>query len=420
MRKKILVVGPMLSRSGYGEQTRFALRALRTKEAYLEIFLENIAWGKTGHIAEDTEFRRWMDTQLLRTAIYKQQNRPFDISLQVTIPNEWNRLAPVNIGYTAGIETTKVAPVWLANGNDMDKIIVVSNHSKHVYETTTAATAEAEEVNTGKKTPNYACTTPIEVVNYAVRHVDPEPIKGLELDYDFNLLTVAQWGPRKNLTNTIKWFVEEFKEEEVGLVIKTNLMKDSMFDRELTAHSLRGLLQPHADRKCKVYLLHGSLSDGNMAYLYQHKKIKGMVSLSHGEGFGLPLFEAASCGLPLITTNWSGQSDFINMPNKKGRVRPHVCNVKYHLQPVQKEAVWPGVVQKDSMWAFPIESSAKDAMRNLYKNYPRCKSTAKRLEKWINKNFSEEQLYQEFVDLIYKQDPAETEWLEKLSMMESL
>ena len=33
----------------------------------------------------------------------------FDISVQVTIPNEWKNIAPLNIGYTAGIETTKVA-----------------------------------------------------------------------------------------------------------------------------------------------------------------------------------------------------------------------------------------------------------------------------------------------------------------------
>ena len=43
------------------------------------------------------------------------------------------RYAQFNIGYTAGIETDRVAPQWLQKGNDMDKILVVSNHAKNTY-----------------------------------------------------------------------------------------------------------------------------------------------------------------------------------------------------------------------------------------------------------------------------------------------
>jgi hypothetical protein len=66
-----------------------------------------------------------------------QQVGYFDISLQVTVPNEFEKIAPVNVGYTAGIETTKVSPQWIAKSNEtVDKIIVVSNHSKKVFEQT--------------------------------------------------------------------------------------------------------------------------------------------------------------------------------------------------------------------------------------------------------------------------------------------
>ena len=61
----------------------------------------------------------------------QQQNDPFDISLQITIPNEWERMAPVNIGVTAGIESTKIAPAWVEKSLQMDKIIVTSNHAKY-------------------------------------------------------------------------------------------------------------------------------------------------------------------------------------------------------------------------------------------------------------------------------------------------
>jgi len=234
-----------------------------------------------------------------------------------------------------------------------------------------------------------------------------EPLENFELDYDFNFITLAQWGPRKNFDNTVKWFIEEFKDEEVGLIVKTNIAKDSHIDRLHTENKLRALVEGYKDRKCKIYLLHGTLSEGHMTTLYTHDKIKAMVCLSHGEGYGLPLFEAAYNGMPLIAINWSGQSDFLNAPNKQGKIRPLISKVQYHLQPVQKEAVWNGVIQEDSMWAFPTESSSKSAMRDVYKNYNRFKSQAERLQKWINKNFTEEEMYSAFVDSIYPREQRE-------------
>ena len=111
MKKKIYVKAPVLSQSGYGEQARFALRALRSREDLFEIYVQPIPWGQTGWVWEDSEFRRWLDKRIEETTKLAQQNLlTADISLQVTIPNEFQIICPVNIGYTAGIETTKVAP----------------------------------------------------------------------------------------------------------------------------------------------------------------------------------------------------------------------------------------------------------------------------------------------------------------------
>lgn len=143
MKKKILVRGPVLSQSGYGEQARFALRALKSREDLFDIFIQAIPWGKTGWIWEQDEFREWMDEKIRITQILiSQKQLAPDISLQITIPNEWQKMCPVNIGYTAGIETTMVAPVWLEKGNQMDKILVVSNHAKTTYEKTIAQAQE--------------------------------------------------------------------------------------------------------------------------------------------------------------------------------------------------------------------------------------------------------------------------------------
>ena len=85
--KTILVRGPALSRSGYGEQTRFALRALRAYQGRFNILLQNISWGKTGWITDQGEERDWLDHLLEKTLHHSEQKLPIDISLQVKIPN---------------------------------------------------------------------------------------------------------------------------------------------------------------------------------------------------------------------------------------------------------------------------------------------------------------------------------------------
>ena len=201
MRKTIILRGPLLTRSGYGEQARFALRSLRSREDLFDIYIHPLEWGQTSWLNESNEERAWIDAVIEKTISHVQGGGSFDYSLQVTIPNEWENIATQNIGYTAGMETTKVAHEWLELGNALDKIIVVSSHSKNVYE---KSEYEAIIENTGEKTL-LRNTTPIEAVNYPVKTYEQiEAIDLSQITTTYNLVCVAQFGPRKNLENTVK------------------------------------------------------------------------------------------------------------------------------------------------------------------------------------------------------------------------
>ena len=186
--KKILIKGPVLSQSGYGEQARFALRSMRTMESagQCEIYIIPTAWGQTSWINGVTEERTYIDQAIAKTHVYTQQGGQFDASIQVGIPNEWQRLAPINIGYTAGIETTKVSPLWLQKANEMDKIIVVSEHSRDVFKNTMYQGRHPET----NLVTSLSTNTPISVVNYPVKNPGKKTIK-LDLHYKFNYLAVA-------------------------------------------------------------------------------------------------------------------------------------------------------------------------------------------------------------------------------------
>ena len=413
MQKKILLKGPLLTRSGYGEQARYALRCLRSRPELFDIYIQPLTWGSTSWLGELNEEREWIDSKIEKTMSFIQQGGQFDMSLQVTIPNEWEPLAEVNVGYTAGMETTQIAHQWIEKSNMMDRIIVISNHSKDTFNNTVY---QGVEERTGQQI-ELRNTTPITAINYPAKVYDSLPELDLELDYDFNFITVAQFGPRKNIENTIRWFVEEFENEEVGLIVKTNMAKNCYMDREHVYNNIRNLIsQYNADRKCKVYMLHGDMTDEEMHSLYVNPKINAMLALTHGEGFGLPLFEAAYSGLPVICAGWSGQLDFLVDEQGKN----HFYDVGFDLNQIPPEVVWEGVVIKESAWAYPREESAKSQMRKCYDDLtgPDAEKIKKEYADYateIHERFHQDKMYEQFVQTTYGEKIDLDSWLEELS-----
>ena len=397
--KKVLVRGPVLTQSGYGEHTRLVLRSLRSREEELDLYLISTSWGATNWIFDDDEERAWLDSLIQKTGMLMQQKQmpQPDVSIQVTIPLEWEKLAPINIGVTAGIETTKLAGEWIEKCNLMDKIIVPSEFARYAFDNTSY---DAQNQQTGEVIKGFKNETPIEVIPYPTKETEVDPDFSLDLTTDFNFLAVAQWGPRKNLENLIRWFIEEnFDRENVGLILKTNKAKNCEIDREFCVRNLEPLLnhEDYKDRKCKVYLLHGYMTEEEMAALYRHEGVKAFITTTHGEGFGLPLFDAAQAGLPIIAPAWSGHTDFLTMPiDGKNKFIPQ--KVDYDMRPIQKEAVWDKVLVADSMWCYPKEGSFKMKMRSVMEHHNANKKKADKLAKWLQEEWpNEEGVFEQFL-----------------------
>ena len=236
--RKVLLESPILTQSGYGEHSRFVYRSLMNRDD-IDLFVHPLGWGTTGWLTNDDEERRSIDALIEKTTAYTVQsaNEPhYDTHIHVGIPGEFVKKAPHAVHITAGIETTKISSSWLEKTFQMNKIIVPSNHAKWAFENTT------HEVENEGKRFGITCKAPIEVIPYPVKLTEPDKNFNIELDYDFNFLSVALWGPRKNMENMISWFVEEFKEDEVGLVLKTSCAKGSIIDRRMTEVRLQNVL----------------------------------------------------------------------------------------------------------------------------------------------------------------------------------
>lgn len=387
---KVLVEGPALTRSGYGVHARLVLESLKQREDLFDIYVNPLRWGSTGWLLDSDPFLGWIHEKVTSFQSIEEGKHNFDVHIHVGIPNEFERKAPYAVCVTAGIEATKVSPSWIKKSYDMDKIIVPSNFSKWVFENTFFDGQNQET----KEPVRVGCGTPVEVVSYPVREISPKQSIDLDLKDDFNFLCVAQWGIRKNLENTIKWFLDEFRDDEVGLVVKTNFSKNSTPDKEDCILKLQYLTEEaKGDSKCSVYLLHGEMADSEIDAIYNHPKIKAMLSATHGEGFGLPLFEAAYNALPVIAPGWSGHMDFLYAPvrdkkTKKVKNKPLFAKIDYSLKQIQKEAVWNDILIQDAMWCYPSERDFKMKMRKVYSQNGMYQSWANSLAEHLKVSLS--------------------------------
>jgi glycosyltransferase involved in cell wall biosynthesis len=368
---KVLLRAPVLSQSGYGEHARFILRSLQQTPG-ITPYVINTAWGQTSWTWENSEERSWFDERLVDTIGYMNEDtkgNKFDLSIQVGLPIEWGRLAPKNIGVTAGIETDKVLDSWDTSANDMDAIIVPSEHSKSGF---------SEE--TQKK---------ISVISFSAvsREADLNVDDKLDstIDTKFNFLTVAQLSPRKNIDTSLLAFLEEFQNhEDVGYVLKINIRNNSLTDRGYVKESIDMLLENYPDRKCKVYVIHGNMTDAQMASLYSNGHISAYVSAAHGEGFGLPIFEAVKAGKPIIAPSWSGYTDFTTIKNKTQLVQ-----VEYELREVKGRENWEGVLDPESKWAYVKLDDLRAKMKEVYLNVDKYNKQAKKLQKHVSEKYTE-------------------------------
>ena len=360
----ILYRGPVETRSGYGAHARDILFALREMNLF-DIVIDSCGWGSTPMTAleEGNEFHTWIKQHI----VTQLQGLP-DIYIQVTVPNEFRRFGKFNIGITAGIETT-IAPVeWINGCNTMDLIITTSTFSRDVL---LSSVYNENEKNTGKLVKQHRIEKPVKVLfegaDLNIYNDTPKGTLDLNIEEDFAFLFVGHWlkgnlgQDRKDIGMLIKTFAETFKDDEVkpALVLKTSSAAFSIRERETFVAKIKDLVKD-VENAPSIYLLFGELSDDEMNNLYNHPKIKAMVSITKGEGFGRPLLEFSLSGKPVIASNWSGHKDFLPV-DKAILVGGTLTDVH--------ESAQDNFIIKGSKWFTANYNELADVLKLVIKDY---------------------------------------------------
>ena len=389
MKKVMLICAPVSSRSGYGDHARDLVRAFLKLDKF-NVKILDVNWGQTPRDALDDELDKNIIDSILSEP--KMNNQP-DVYVDIRIPNEFQTYGKVNIGITAGIETTAVSDKWIESCNKMDLVIVPSEHSKDGFVSALYEKMQLLPDGQQQKIGEMKLEKPIETLFEGVDNDIFKPLDDSSLDLvddikeDFAFLHVGMWGKggygedRKDIAKLVN---ESFanKKEQPALILKTAGATFSIIDREECLRKINVIKSqfPKDWNLPNVYLLHGSLSTEEMNKLYNHPKVKAFVSLTHGEGFGRPLLEASMVGLPVICSAWSGQLDFLSQTDS--------LLLGGEMVKVPKSQHWKDIIIPESQWFNVNETQAYKAMNYCFTNYDEVKEKALNLMKTNRDKFT--------------------------------
>ncbi len=396
MKRRLLFVGPVLTASGYGVHARQLLDAINKSDEF-DLTVESLRWG-------DTPFLQDEGLGWIRDLVARPIHKSPEIVVQVSIPNEFKRRAPLMIGVTAGIEVDRVSPQWIEKCNsEVDIVVVPSEHSRSAF------MVEYQAEDGSKLRLEKPLFVVPEGVDTSVFYDDGMMLPSSILDElkvpqkNFIFVGLGLDKPhgkdRKNIGKLVEWFSRAFAgNENVGLILKAAIVNGSMIDFEVFKKRVKEI---KASTGCgefpKIFVVHGRLEERQMAAMYNDARVIAAVSLTHGEGFGLPLIEAAACGLPVVATDWSGHLDFLTKSGKKLFVP-----IEYDLAEIPQEVVWPGVIEPGTRWANPREADVVSKLQKMVLSSTTPRNWASDLRANIHKKYSLEATGLNFMALVIR------------------
>jgi glycosyltransferase involved in cell wall biosynthesis len=310
---------------------------------------------------------------VVRNTIYRLSKREIPKNGDVVTvihrdPGRYNNFMPMNpVEYVIGrsmYETDRIPSDWLSNCNSwkIDKIWVPTEFNRKTFSdsgvNSTKLDVIPELVDTDHFNP---------AIHSALYSITQE-------EGPFKFLSVMKWEPRKAWDVLLRAYFDEFRGDDNSKVVlyfmsRLDTTAKELYDKFVEDYIKEKELEDNESLP-KVILLNTMFPETKLPSLY--KSVDCLVVPSHGEGWGLPLVEAMAMSLPVIATNWSGPTAFMNADNS------FLVSVS-------------GLESATTMghqWATPDLSSLKSQMRLVFKDSNEVAKRSKQARKDIVEKFS--------------------------------
>ena len=407
MKPVFVISCPIDTYSGYGARSRDIVKAIIKTDKY-DVKILPQRWGATPWGFIEDHKNEWGFLQLHILTEPKLTQQP-EIWAQITIPNEFTPVGKYNIGITAGIETTAVKGEWVEGCNRMNLVITSSEFAKKTFESMNYEVKNKQ----GQTQGVLKLTTPIEVIFEGAntdlyKVIEQNQIKTINLDSikeSFAYLFVGHWTQgdfgedRKNVSLLVKAFYETFKNKKnkPALILKTSGAGSSYMDRDTILKKINQIKKSVNSKDLpSIYLLHGDFSDSEVNELYNHSKVKAMVSLTKGEGFGRPLLEFSLTKKPIIASGWSAHAEFLSPE--------FTVALKGEVKPVGPSAVNDWVI-KESQWFNVDYGQVGHYLKDVFENYKKYTDGAKRQAYKSKNEFSWDKMFEKVDQVLTERIP---------------
>jgi glycosyltransferase involved in cell wall biosynthesis len=342
---KILYISPYLGFSGYSAAARGYVRALYNQD--VDVVLRNIKYDD----GQEYQLEDW-DRKL-----FTRSSNDIDVIIQHITPNEMAMEVQPGVKNIACVatETTRVSKEWVEPLNKMDAVITFCDMAVDCFK------------NSGVTVPVYKVPHTFDISKYETRY---EPFNTVEVDARFSgkdkLLTfynIAQWSNKKAVDLALRAYYREFQnDEDVVFYLKGYIGQMSRVNEEKqlvdVVNSIKG--------RCKlpnyppIYLMTDILSEEEMSRVHATGDV--FVNTSHGEAWGIPIFDAAAFGNAIITHTWGGPGEFLN--------DDEIYKVDHVVEPVYDvQHPFPYMYTGLEDWSTPTIQGIRSAMRQAYEDH---------------------------------------------------
>eukprot|EP01112_Ceratiomyxa_fruticulosa_P022297 TRINITY_DN8118_c0_g1_i1.p1 TRINITY_DN8118_c0_g1~~TRINITY_DN8118_c0_g1_i1.p1 ORF type:complete len:452 (+),score=98.17 TRINITY_DN8118_c0_g1_i1:62-1417(+) len=387
--------GYVFGASGFGEEARAFLKGMH--KLGINVKIDPLDEPNERHCSiateEENKFYKSLIVDTSKLVPHKKNpDNPFIIAIhhhmiQFLEPSSW---ADYSIG-RAMWEMAKIPVSWIPPTHAMNEIWVPSAFNKENF---------------------HEAGVPMEKLYIVGESVDEHYVKEAEKDEIYeeengsnskkkstfavrglkkvNFLSLFNWNYRKGWDILVEAFAREFpptpKNADIQLVLKvfSTWGKSIDYFQGETERVLRakGVISKDMSMPSNIVFFNEGVTSKDMPQFYRN--FDAFVLPTRAEGWGRGTMEAMASGVPVITTKYSGQSEFVNSKN--------AFIIPYKIVPVTEEAVKEYMYFEGGSWAESNIDELRKLMRKVVEKPKKARKKGVAGRKWIIENFSLESI----------------------------